>query len=401
MNEARAVNAISHPNIIEVFDTGFLADSGAPYLLMEYLVGESLGARLGRVGRLPVPEALAIAGQTAEALAAAHEQGIIHRDLKPENLFLVPRTSGGDLVKVLDFGIAKLRPDLAELAPSTQPGELVGTPQYMSPEQCQGNLALDQRTDVYALGIIAYEMLCGRPPFLAAGLGELLTHHLTREPEPLRTHLAHVPPVLEEAVLRALRKDPEQRFASMREFRAALGPVLLPRLTPRRAESTSPNVLPTSTLPIIPSSSPPSSSSSPPLPLPTPMGPVPASSVPVAAASRPARRRRGPVLAFVVAGLVGAVAWAYQTGRLSPGMNPGPALERGPAPLAVPRKAPAPAAGLAPPEPPPAPSEPARASSAAPAPSSRPRRKPKSRAPAPTPPPAPAPAEKKYIPPVW
>jgi eukaryotic-like serine/threonine-protein kinase len=232
MNEARAANAIRHPNIIEVVDTGFLPRSGAPYLLMEYLEGESLGARLRNMRRLPLEMALQIAGQTASALSAAHDQGIVHRDLKPENIFLLPRPGNVDLVKVLDFGIAKLRLDLAGQAVQTQPGTLVGTPRYMSPEQCRGTGEVDHRSDIYALGIILYEMLCGVPPFQGEGVGQLLAVHMTEPPPPLRVHASDIPRYIEEACLRALAKRPEDRFQSMREFRAALGSAALVPITP-------------------------------------------------------------------------------------------------------------------------------------------------------------------------
>jgi serine/threonine protein kinase len=232
MNEARAANAIRHPNIIEVVDTGFLPSTGSPYLLMEHLLGESLGARLRRERRLSVEIALQIAGQTASALSAAHDQGIVHRDLKPENLFLVPRPGSIELVKVLDFGIAKLRLDLAGHTVNTLPGTLVGTPRYMSPEQCRGTGTIDHRADIYALGIILYEMLTGVPPFQSEGVGHLLSIQMSEAPAPLRTHLPEIPPYIEDAVLRALNKRPEDRFQSMRELRAALGPAALIPLTP-------------------------------------------------------------------------------------------------------------------------------------------------------------------------
>ena len=193
LNEARAANAIRHPNIIEVIDAGLLPGSRAPYLLMEYLSGENLGARLTRAGRLPLDEALQIAGQTASALAAAHDKGIVHRDLKPENLFLVSRANGGDLVKVLDFGIAKLRPDMAGKHIQTLPGAVVGTPRYMSPEQCLGVTSIDHRTDIYSLGIILFEMLCGEPPFKSEGMGALIASHILHEPPRVRALNPDVP----------------------------------------------------------------------------------------------------------------------------------------------------------------------------------------------------------------
>ena len=160
-NEARAANAIRHPNIIVVLDVGTLAD-GLPYLIMPLLEGESLAARIGRSGRLSVGDAVEHASQAASALAAAHRKRNVHRDLKPDNIFLVPdlETPGRERVKILDFGIAKLSQELSGTGARTGTGAVMGTPPYMSPEQCRGITSeIDQRTDIYALGIILYEIL--------------------------------------------------------------------------------------------------------------------------------------------------------------------------------------------------------------------------------------------------
>ena len=180
LNEARAANAIHHPNIIEILDSG-TTDGGMPYLVMELLEGETLAARVRRLGKLSLAEALDIAYQTASAVGAAHRKNIVHRDLKPDNLFIIADHSnpGRERVKVLDFGIAKLQ---AKTAPGmmvqTRTGTVMGTPAYMSPEQCLGNRELDARSDIYSLGIILYEMLCGRTPYVSTGFGELLDMHL-------------------------------------------------------------------------------------------------------------------------------------------------------------------------------------------------------------------------------
>jgi eukaryotic-like serine/threonine-protein kinase len=189
--------------------------------MMELLQGESLGARLVRLGILPARPALAIARQTASALAAAHGKGIVHRDLKPENLFLVPSATaaGPEAVKVLDFGIAKLRGDMSGTRVRTQTGMLMGTPPYMSPEQCRGlSAGIDHRTDIYALGIILFEMLCGDPPFVGEGFGDVLLMHMTRPAPPPRSRNPAVPPALERAILRALAKDPADRFDTMADL---------------------------------------------------------------------------------------------------------------------------------------------------------------------------------------
>jgi serine/threonine-protein kinase len=222
-NEARAAAAIENPGIVDVFDMGQTPD-GTAYLVMELLDGESLAARLRRTRAMAPETAARLARQIAAALAAAHERGIVHRDLKPDNIFLVPdpETTAGERVKLLDFGIAKLHGELAADAPVTHTGALFGTPVYMSPEQCKGGVAVDHRADLYALGCILYQMLCGRVPFLAAGLGELLSMHMFEKPVPPRAAVASVPEALEGITLCLLEKDPAQRFASARAVCNAL-----------------------------------------------------------------------------------------------------------------------------------------------------------------------------------
>lgn len=233
MNEARAANAIRHPNIIDIIDVGIMADSDVPYLMMEFLDGEALSSRIRRNGHLSITDTVEFAFQTAGALGAAHEQNIVHRDLKPDNLFVIADTSspGKERVKVLDFGIAKLRGDLSGNSSMTQTGSLMGTPPYMSPEQCRGLIGeIDARTDIYALGIILYEMLTGAPPFVSEGFGEVLMAHLSQPPPPLRDKNPDVPPELERIVIKALAKKREDRYASMDEMRAALRPSSAPTL---------------------------------------------------------------------------------------------------------------------------------------------------------------------------
>jgi serine/threonine-protein kinase len=229
VNEARAANAIRHPNIIEILDSGTTA-TGQPYLVMELLEGEPLRARLRRAERLEARPALDIAYLTASALAAAHARGIVHRDLKPDNLFLIPDPNDPqlDFVKVLDFGIAKLQRQPGQLGERdddslrTQTGTLVGTPSYMSPEQCLGTKALDGRTDVYSLGIILFEMMCGRTPFQSLGFGELVHLHLNVAPPRPRAVEPEVPAAIEAIILRALLKRPEDRYQTMEEMMSAL-----------------------------------------------------------------------------------------------------------------------------------------------------------------------------------
>src|SRR6187551_1621003 len=182
-NEARAANAIRHPGIVEVFDSGTLP-TGVSYLVMELLEGESLAARLRR-GRLSIGATRNIAAQVASGLAAAHAAGIVHRDLKPDNLFLVPdyRDASIETVKILDFGIAKLGQDASRTSSvRTRTGSVMGTPAYMSPEQCRGTKEVDARTDIYALGVILFEMVCGRTPFVSEGFGEMVHLHISAAP---------------------------------------------------------------------------------------------------------------------------------------------------------------------------------------------------------------------------
>jgi serine/threonine-protein kinase len=223
MNEARAANAIHHPNIIDIIDVGLLP-SGIPYMMMEFLEGESLARRIER-GRLPVAEAVDVATQTAWALQAAHAKEIVHRDLKPDNLFLVPDDGRpfGARVKVLDFGIAKLRGELSGGGAKTQTGSVMGTPPYMSPEQCRGlTEEIDHRTDIYALGIILYEMLVGAPPFMSAGWGDVVLMHVTKPVPPPREKNPAVSAELQAVILKALAKLSADRWASMDELDAAL-----------------------------------------------------------------------------------------------------------------------------------------------------------------------------------
>ncbi|MEO5769331.1 MAG: serine/threonine-protein kinase, partial [Polyangia bacterium] len=236
LNEARAANAIRHPNIIEILDSG-TTDDGTPYLVMELLEGEVLSGRIRRLGRLPVADAMEFSYQVASALAAAHEKGIIHRDLKPDNLFIVadPSDASRERIKVLDFGIAKLQAYPTGGGMQTRTGTLMGTPVYMSPEQCLGTKTVDARSDIYALGIIIYEMLAGAPPFLSEGFGELVNMHLNTRPLPLRQLDPTIPQGLSDAVAKALEKSPEARQRSAAELqlelRAAAGRAIVIRGT--------------------------------------------------------------------------------------------------------------------------------------------------------------------------
>src|SRR5688572_2012135 len=224
VNEARVAAAIHHPNVIEVIDVG-MVDGDVPYIMMEYLDGEPLARRLAR-DRLGVGKAVDITIQAARALSASHALEIVHRDLKPENMFLVPdpMSPGGERVKVLDFGIAKLRPDWGGSdSPTTQVGAIFGTPAYMSPEQCRGlNTEVDGTTDVYALGCILYEMLCGKAPFTAPGWGDVLMLHMQGEIPLPSAENSRVPASVDKIVRTALAKSKSDRYQSMRDMQRAL-----------------------------------------------------------------------------------------------------------------------------------------------------------------------------------
>ena len=188
---------------------------------MEHLEGETLGARMAR--GLALGPALDFACQAASALAAAHSRQVVHRDLKPENLFITAdpreaRTPPRELVKVLDFGVAKLQERLEEPAHRTRSGSLVGTPRYMSPEQCLGEGHIDERSDIYSLGVIVYEMVCGRPPFVTEAVGAVINMHINRPPDPPRQVNPAISAPLEATILRALAKSPADRYPNMGEF---------------------------------------------------------------------------------------------------------------------------------------------------------------------------------------
>ena len=221
-NEARASSTIDHPGIVEIFDFGTHTD-GRAYIAMALLQGESLEGRLRRAGPLPPLLGASLLAQAASALAAAHARGIIHRDLKPDNLFLVPNEMMPDglQIKLLDFGIAKLANDQSSF--KTQTGALIGTPAYMSPEQCMGASDLDHRTDIYSLGCILFHVLTGRPPFKSDhGTGMLIAAHLRDEAPDVRTLDPGIPESLAAIVRRCLAKDRAARFQTALELRQAL-----------------------------------------------------------------------------------------------------------------------------------------------------------------------------------
>jgi serine/threonine protein kinase len=220
--EARAATRIGHPHIIEVFDSGTTVD-GAVYFVMEYLEGRDLSDAIEREGPLPAARVISIGRDICQALAAAHKAGIVHRDMKPENVFLISRDGRRDFVKVLDFGIAKtLDASGDRVGRLTSPGIAMGTPEYMAPEQAAGGTT-DHRVDVYALGAIFYEMLCGRPPHEGANIMEVLTRKATEPVRPIADLRPDLPRELERLVMRMLSRDPDHRPQTMDQLSLELG----------------------------------------------------------------------------------------------------------------------------------------------------------------------------------
>jgi tRNA A-37 threonylcarbamoyl transferase component Bud32 len=311
-NEARAATSIADPGIVQIFDFGH--HDGSAYIVMEALEGETLDARCRRLGVIPLGEALRIIRQVASSLGAAHARGIVHRDLKPENIFLVrdPEVASGERPKILDFGIAKLGGD-AHLKTSTS--AVMGTPTFMSPEQCRGAGQVDARADVYSLGCVLFAMLVGRPPFEADGAGELIAMHL-REPAPRASSRATgIPAAIDDLVARCLEKRADDRFASGAELAAALGALL-----------TDPG--------------------------PRPGLPTTLSGAAMQRASHGPRRSMAQVLAVGAIAIVGLGSWwAFHPGSsptpaasIEPPAPPAPVPAPAPAPVPAPADAPAPRA---------------------------------------------------------
>lgn len=238
--EAQAAARLKHPNVVAIYDFGVGADDSV-YLVMEMADGEDLRRLIERHGKLSLSVSSELLDQLCSALDEAHQRSIVHRDLKPENI-LVRSTPNGYRVKVLDFGIAKLKDLSTTSATLTQVGTVIGTPAYMSPEQCRGR-EVDSRSDIYSLGIILYEMLTGSVPFYAKHSAEVVAQHVSELPPPPSARNPAIPPAVEAVVMRALQKHPEARQQTAGEFAKELA-------TAVRAASAAPQA--TEAMPLAP-----------------------------------------------------------------------------------------------------------------------------------------------------
>jgi serine/threonine-protein kinase len=222
--EGRTATRIKSEHVVRVFDVGTL-ESGAPYLVLEYLEGHNLEDIVTNWGPVAVPTAIDWVLQAAEAIAEAHAHGIVHRDLKPANLFLTRRADGSACVKVIDFGLSKLDdPRLRSASKITLPTDVMGSPHYMAPEQLRATCDADARADLWALGAVLHELITGQPPFRGDTVAEVCATVLTQATPRISSIRANVPPGLERAVLRCLEKDPAARFATVAEMAYAIAP---------------------------------------------------------------------------------------------------------------------------------------------------------------------------------
>jgi serine/threonine-protein kinase len=252
LREARAASAVDHPNVVSVIDV-FELDDETPVIIMELLIGETLRQRLTRIGQMPLGHAAAMTLQVASAVSRAHALGIVHRDLKPENIFLVP-AGAGTVVKVLDFGIAKLMArdaDDAESESITGAGSMLGTPSYMAPEQVLGEKNIDHRADIWALGVILYECLAGVRPLRGSGVGQVVMSLATEGVAPLDKAQPDLPPEMTDLVMSMLERQRERRPQDLQSVQEVLsrfagdwGPPLTPTvMSPRYLAGDTPTAV--------------------------------------------------------------------------------------------------------------------------------------------------------------
>jgi serine/threonine-protein kinase len=401
LREAKAAVRLKSEHVARVLDVGTL-DVGSPYIVMEFLEGRDLAALLEEQGKLPLDAAVEYTLQACEAIAEAHAAGIVHRDLKPANLFLTRRNDSSPCVKVLDFGISKMATPESPHG-VTQNAAMLGTPQYMSPEQLRSSRDVDMRSDIWAMGMILYELLTGAVAFHAETLPELCAAILTREPTPLLDLAPHLPPAIDAIVRRALEKDPARRYPTLAAFALDLAPfwsgghvaarkiaqilenVPLPPTTPGLALPSAgrPSSDADATLSVPPPTPPAASSTSPSAETPSWIVAPATHKAPLPDASPSPPRWTSPVrVTLGVAALLAVLGGLHLAQK--PPAAPASALPRG-EPSLAPTAAPtasvaASATGSAPSAPPPA--APALATSAAPRPQP-PARKPASPSPAP------------------
>jgi serine/threonine-protein kinase len=332
--EARAAVKITSEHVARVLDVGTL-ESGAPYMVMEFLEGGDLAAWLNQRGPLPIDQAVEFVLQACVAVAEAHGLGIVHRDLKPANLFCIRRPDGQLSIKVLDFGISKLTSGAGGTDPSglsvTKTSAVMGSPLYMSPEQMQSAKSADAQSDIWALGVILYELLAGRVPFEGEAATEVAVNVVMRPPPPLRSSRPDVPPALEAVVLKCLEKGRENRYRNVAELATALAP-----FAPARAAASVERIAGTIHAAGL-SGKPATSPSTPPLRGTIVSVPTSPALTNTAGAATAAPRRTGAVVAVAVACiLVVGVAGLVVARKIGHTQTPAASIETAPIGIAVP-----------------------------------------------------------------